>query len=848
MSVMGGDVRGGDIGDGDPTGDGSRGRMGDGGRPGDDVRGAGTSGTGVEEPSGGLGPVDLARATDPALVGRKAHGLARAAAAGFRVPDAVVLPTSLTRRLQAGEAVDLAPVLEGLVDRLGGVVAVRSSGIDEDTDTASYAGQYDTVLDVTSTADLVAAVHDCVRSASTSAAAGYRAHAGGDSTDMAVLVQRMLAPEVAGVAFGLDPVTGRDHVVVEATAGVGEGVLAGTVTPEHWTVADAPVLASAPGEPALTTGQAGEVAALCRAVGAREGRPADIEWAFEHGQLFLLQVRPITAVPLEPTERPPSGETWIREPRFDRPIDPLTFSTWLPRHGRAMEVVFARFGLPMRGISNRRYLGRVYYRTVPLLHGNDRTAPPAPVLKLLLRVVPPLRRRLRTAAAAAETSLVEQVVADWEDHDRDRVRLTTRRLRQVDLAGLDDGSLATHLDAVLDHVLDAAIVHFEVAFAAVYIATGRLGLFLEDRLGWSPAEVIGLVSGYGDGSVAHGRVLAELAEELGPDGIARGIADPSSLLGHPAVATYLDRFGHRADVGLALPTEAESPAILAHHLRRFADGVPERGDPTIHAHELEQRARTLLADPADLARFDDALALARRGRPYGDESEGDILEALALVRHVALEAAGRLVDAGRLGRVDDVWFLQVEELAAMLASSRVATPDIDRRRREHRWAETNPAPDHMGPAPLPPPAPRLFPRRARPVVGALMWSILAAGMDPVREDGTAGGTGDAAGLVGMPGSPGQATGTVRVVRDPADFPRIRPGDILVCPITMASWSPVFAVIGGLVTERGGPLSHPATLAREYGIPAVLALPSATSLLADGATVTVDGGAGSVEIL
>lgn len=184
----------------------------------------------------------------------------------------------------------------------------------------------------------------------------------------------------------------------------------------------------------------------------------------------------------------------------------------------------------------------------------------------------------------------------------------------------------------------------------------------------------------------------------------------------------------------------------------------------------------------------------------------------------------------------------------MLVSRGTETPDIDRRRREHRWAETNPAPDHMGPDPVPPPAPRLFPRRARPVVGALMWSILAAGMDPVREDGTAGGAGNAAGLVGMPGSPGRATGTVRVVRDAADFPRIQPGDILVCPITMASWSPVFAVIGGLVTERGGPLSHPATLAREYGIPAVLALPGATSLLVDGATVALDGGDGTVEIL
>ncbi len=142
--------------------------------------------------------------------------------------------------------------------------------------------------------------------------------------------------------------------------------------------------------------------------------------------------------------------------------------------------------------------------------------------------------------------------------------------------------------------------------------------------------------------------------------------------------------------------------------------------------------------------------------------------------------------------------------------------------------------------PLPPAA---FPPSARPVVGAMMWSVAAYGMEPVSSNGE-----DGKGLVGMAGSPGRATGTVRVVRDPSEFDRIEPGDILVCPITMASWSPVFAVIAGLVTERGGPLSHPATLAREYGIPAVLSLPDATTLLTEGTTVAIDGGAGSVEIV
>lgn len=786
--------------------------------------------------------VALTEATHPEEVGQKAAGLGRAIAEGFNVPDGQVVPITVTRRLQQGDDADLHRLLAGVLEELGGMVAVRSSGVDEDTESASYAGQYVTVLGITDPDALVAAVHTCVDSVDTGAATSYREHARGSSRDIAVLIQRMLSPDAAGVAFGVDPVSGRDHVVVEATAGVADGVLEGSVTPEHWVVDQIPVLESAPSDPALSEKQAAEVAGLCRSVGARIGQPADIEWGFEGDELFLLQIRPITTVPVEPTERPPSGETWIREPRFDGPIDPLTFSTWLPRHGEAMERVFARLGVPLQRISSRRYLGRVYYRPVPLLHGNDRTAPPLPVLKVLMRVVPPLRKRLKIASEADRAGLLEQILDRWDRVEREQSRAETRRLRETDVKTLEDSELAGHLRQVVDHVLDVAVHHFETAFAGTLIPTGRLGMFVEEHLGWSAAETIGLVSGFGSGSVEHGRALAEVAGRLGPQGITRALDDPGSLLGDPAMGDYLDRFGHRMGTSLSMRTEAEAPSTIAHHLRRFRDETPQRIDPTATAGELEAKARAMLASPEDLEQFDRLLAFARRGRPYGDETEGDLLSALAVVRSIALEAAARLVDSGKLRQTDDVWFVEIDEVCAMLEGS-VEVPDVELRRREYRWSEANPVPDHFGPDPAPAPPPAAFPPSARPIVGALMWSLAASGMDPVahnRENGE--------GLIGMAGSPGRATGTVRVVRDPSEFDRIEPGDILVCPITMASWSPVFAVIAGLITERGGPLSHPATLAREYGIPAVLSLPDATTVLVNGTTVSIDGGAGTVAIV
>lgn len=122
-----------------------------------------------------------------------------------------------------------------------------------------------------------------------------------------------------------------------------------------------------------------------------------------------------------------------------------------------------------------------------------------------------------------------------------------------------------------------------------------------------------------------------------------------------------------------------------------------------------------------------------------------------------------------------------------------------------------------------------------------MWAIAtmtAPPASPPSEDGT---------LAGVAASPGRATGVVRIVRSPAEFDRIQPGDVLVCPCTVAAWSVVFPVVAGIVTEVGGPLSHPGILAREFGIPAVLGIPDATKVLIEGQLVTVDGTAGRVEI-
>lgn len=776
--------------------------------------------------------VDLAAATDVREVGGKAAGLAHAMSLGCRVPEAVVLGASI-------DPPDTA-TLGRLLERLGGSVAVRSSGVEEDGATASFAGQFESVLGIDSIPGLEEAIRRCLDSARSASAREYGERFHRADSSMAVILQRMLEPEAAGAAFSIDPVTGDDHVVIEAVPGLGDHLLEGTATGDRWVVGET-ATAETSGE-TLDPGTALEISALCRRLADATGGPVDIEWAIEDGVLYLLQVRPITVIPIEPAERPPQGQTYVREARFDRPLHPLSFTAWLPRHGRILGEQFAHFGMPVAGLESRRFLGRVYGRVVPLIdRGKDGPAPPAPILRLLMTLVPTMRRRLGAALAWDGDDAIVELIEAWESRGRKATTERTLELRSRPLTSLSDAALADHLGDVIAHVDDTARRHFELAFATQIIPTGRLGMFLEEMLRWSPDRIVGLLGGHGESSTEHGRALAALAGALGPDGVERAIADPPWLLDRPEAADYLERHGHRVNVDLTQRTEAEDPGRIADHLRRHRERSATALDPRRVAAELEDEARAAL-DDRSIAEFDRLLSLARRGRPYNDETEVTTLDALTLIRPIALETGRRFAETDRLPDEDDVFFLELDELEAMLRSPSRPAPELRRRRGEHRWALANPAPDHLGPDPVAAPSWRTVPARYRSTVGAALWS-LAASESPAPPAEVPGGA-----LVGTPASPGTATGPVRIIRSMSEFDRVEPGDIVVCPTTVAAWSPIFGSIGALVTERGGPLSHPATLAREYGLPAVLAVPNATTRLEDGRRVKVDGGAGTVELI
>jgi phosphohistidine swiveling domain-containing protein len=295
------------------------------------------------------------------------------------------------------------------------------------------------------------------------------------------------------------------------------------------------------------------------------------------------------------------------------------------------------------------------------------------------------------------------------------------------------------------------------------------------------------------------------------------------------------------------PTLAETPHVL---LRLVADQIELEFSPDRVAQEALRRrseaadeARHLLAShpEANRERFERALARARQAYPtLEDRVWWTFSVQTALLRYVALEMGRRLVDRGRLAAVDDVFFLEAQDARSALFDAADRRETVRLAKGQRAWAMAQPGPYSYGDRPPGEPPFDLLPPPARLVNQGVLWGLAQVFGEPggVQQEGVVAGT---------PASAGRYTGTVRLVMDEHQFGKIRAGVVVVCPTTSPAWSVVFPSMGALVTDGGGILSHPAIIAREHGIPAVVGAGNATAILKDRQQVTVDGSTGVVEL-
>ena len=323
--------------------------------------------------------------SSPEVVGTKAATLAHLASRGFRVPEGFVVTAAACDRILASSDIPQevwAEVLSHLRQLGDGPLAVRSSGLEEDLAEASYAGQYDTVLGVEAPDAVSDAIGRCLASATSDQVQAYR---GSDARPpMAVLVQRMVPAEAAGVAFTANPVTGDDEVLVSAVKGLGDRLVSGEATPDEWVVRGNEVSCVHAPEGSLGQDQACAIAELAKAAERLFGSPQDIEWAIADGELFVLQARPITALPVAPAFEVPSEGFWQKDTsHFPSPLTPFGASVYLPALSDVMRFLVEEFGLMVDGVEQCSLGGEVYVRAIPF-GGKDRLAPPPWVMWLAL--------------------------------------------------------------------------------------------------------------------------------------------------------------------------------------------------------------------------------------------------------------------------------------------------------------------------------------------------------------------------------------------------------------------------------------------------------------------------------
>ena len=756
---------------------------------------------------------------DPQLIGGKGAALDRLVEWGIPVPPVAAVTTAAYRNLVDGLDALPAPLgddepTDASIDERfqqygfdaatagsilaaardvggGGLLAVRSSATVEDLAGSSFAGQYRSILDVDP--DDGDAVLDAVRLVFASlwhrAPRRYRRSFGiaDESAAMSALMMRMVPARRAGVVFTVDPGGRADAARVESVEGLGESLVSGARTPEAWVLDRLQPDDAAPDEVRAALDLALRVETLA-------GTPQDVEWAWDGSSVWIVQARPITTTVAD-----------VDGDGFDDRVDDEDLTTM--GIGEMLPGVIP----PLLWEINSHLVEEAFRAVLDRLAITSVDAAGSSHLIRRVRGRAALDfGRLQSMAAAipgaAADQLEEQYFGSRRPGRRAARRQATGRPRRRHLLHEIRTVTAGHRMTVDAEVVIAAVA--EVATSVPDLVDLDDRQLLASRLSLIDLATRTMTAELGVAAVAataYRRVELMLLPHLGESEAGRLAELATSHLELP-------------------PTDPNaSAALFAGPTWRDLDREPPSfgsgGDESVDAvapliTELEASGRwsssgvTGVFRARALAR---AVDEARQQLERRERTKAALLRLGGALRAVHVEIARRLVDRGSLDALGDVDLLSTSELSAALGGA-APSPSMIARRRRFRASY----------------------RRERPL--------------PVRFSGPP-GTGvvewdDDRRLEGWPASGGHSTGTARVVQDP--LASIEPGDVLVAIATDASWSPLFIDAGAIVLERGGPLSHAAILARELGVPAVLNVPGATSLL-DGRVVTVDGDAGVVVV-
>lgn len=797
-------------------------------------------------------------------VGSKGHNLIRLHRGGFEVPDGFIITTKAMEQLLAHNGLldrarggdpkgmkkrvlaatfpeNLETQILEAFDALGcDRVAVRSSGLAEDLAERSFAGQYESVLDVWRDS-LLEAVRACLASAFYLLPKEYTKDLHEQGFGFAVIVQRMLSPQAAGVCFTREPTTGMNYVVIEASAGTGTSVVSGTRRVDTYIVqAKDRFLVSrrCPDDPVLDNARLLTIVDRALAVQDAFSTPQDIEWAVEEGHLYLLQARDITTI-----EKPVAANS------MDTPIDPdypiytsanigevlpgaITPVTWSTL-GEVLQKGFVEaeryYGIHDEATSEQVFLGyfsnRVFLNLAYLCAQTIRI--PGTSVEDLKRTIlgkndtysfEPLesaghRLSLRSSATflVRAQSFFLSMGGQVERNERDIELLLDRHSALANPAKCRE-----NLRLFIHTGIETARLHFIISQFSSKI-TGNFFQFCKTVFGDDHhAIATTMTSGHDELESLNPIIeLKQLARFIAGDPLLsdlfeRDTRDSITIVQDlPFFREFLHRYGYRG------PKEAEmradswetNPSLVVDILKLYLRNPlsPQEPSPKISVPALPLHYRIRLAA---------LLRLELLFSKYRERQKSNLIRLANFCRKNLRALASRAVQDGQLSSEDDIYFLTLQEILALDEGNKDIGTRIATRRREF---EANSALKSF---------PSIIDSR-----------VVLTGGEDVASNG---------GLAGIPCYPGRITGRARIITDPTSTDLHR-GEVLVAPVIDAGWSPLFALASAIVAEKGGLLSHGAIIARELRIPTIVDVQGATVSIKDGDLVVVDANAGTVSV-
>jgi phosphoenolpyruvate synthase/pyruvate phosphate dikinase len=735
--------------------------------------------------------------------------------------------------------------------------AVRSSATAEDLPTASFAGQQDTYLSIIGEEAILRHIGKCWASLFTDRAIIYRIQNGFDHRKvyLAVVVQKMVFPQTAGILFTADPVScNRKVLAIDAGFGLGDILVSGLVNADVYKVRNGKVIGkkvSAKTRQALTNSQILQLERVGRKIEEHFGHPQDIEWCLADDAFHIVQSRPITTLFPIPEANDQENRVYVsvgHQQMMTDPIKPLGLSF---------------FQLTTRAVM-RKAGGRLFVDITDFLASPgsrktviDTLGQSDPLIKDALMTIVKRRDFIRLtpedkklpAHLTGNKSLPWSYLAQFENNPavvRDLIESSQTSIEKLK-HNIHSKSGAELFDVILEDISQLKQILFDPkSFEVIRIAMYASSWINRKMLKWlGEKNVADTLSQSVPNNITSemGLELLDVADVIRPyPGVIdflRRVKEDNFLDALPnldgaketrdAVNAYLNKYGMRCagEIDITRTRWAEKPTtlvpVILGNIRNFEPNAGSRKfeqgrqEALQKEQELLERLRQLPGGKRKAKETKRMISLVRDLIGYREYPKYAIVNRYLVYKEALLKEAEQLLQANVIYEKEDIYYLTFQELHEAVRTNRLDYEIISNRKAEYKlYAKLTP--------------PRVITSDGEIVVGEYKRENLPEGA-----------------MAGLPVSSGVIEGRARVILN-MEHAGLEEGDILVTSFTDPSWTPLFVSIKGLVTEVGGLMTHGAVIAREYGLPAVVGVENATRLIKDGQRIRVNGTDGYVEIL